>query len=167
MKSFALLASVLSLSAQAALADNLVVSYQDGPATAELNGRAGGTASQLFQILDKAGYPIRHFVDGSAIDGKDLSASVAFLNGAVYNATIVLDTGNTYQTPPADGNPSKIDFQGPAAQELYEAMVKADVLIRPIMILGLTSRGTKNVICSQTLNRAPVVYSCTITAGAN
>jgi hypothetical protein len=155
------------LSAQSALADPVNVSIQ---------GLSNSAAAEIFWILDQAGVSEVEDPEGKTFQGDLLSASVAYLNGANYNAVFTIDSDSTYGYLPnrcapinsasCESASPKLVLGGSVAQELFDDMEKAgEPETKGIDVI--TVMGT-DVVCSMNaaISVSGVKASCAITPHA-
>ncbi|MBI3541902.1 MAG: hypothetical protein HY075_01320 [Deltaproteobacteria bacterium] len=127
---FVLSAASASVTARSANARDefRILHGQRGHQLVNLRGVAEGTTKELFTILERAGLPARPTGEGKILDGRRLSASVAFMNGANYNASFrIVDGAATVNLDESNREYALIQLRGDVAEELFDAMAKAGV----------------------------------------
>lgn len=123
--------TVAVLMAQVAWAnDSIHFTQEDGNTVIQLSGNAQSATSEIFSILDKAGFKSSSLVDGRELEGEWMNASVFFLNGARYSASFTISSDSHYEvySPKCFDNSKCTDgkqtlqISGVVARELYDAM---------------------------------------------
>jgi hypothetical protein len=161
MKKMVLVSALSCLCAGMASADVVSLEIGRDSKTITIEGGADNVANEIFTILDKAGAPSAQRLEGRDLEGKNVGASVTYLNGARYNVTLMIDSSSTGVIGPNDLALNKtIELTGDVAQELLGDMEKAGEPHQPIM--DATIYTGKNITC-RGFFFGPGRYSCTIT----
>jgi hypothetical protein len=109
-----------------ASADTFTVNHGENGQTVSLNGGVNGVAQEVFTIMDKAGVQATQYIEGKNLTGKNMTAYVAFLNGARYGATLTIDSASSLQISTDDLVGGKfLRINGDIAEELFGYMEKS------------------------------------------
>ena len=158
---YGILGMAFVLATPAALAgngDRVNVITHDGETLITLSGPSSSAAAEIYAALDK--------------DADLIQASVFYLNGAVFSASLSIKPGSTYgflpeRCAPVSACPNsgaRLVIGGAVAQELFEDLVKAGDPETHGIDSG-TVRGT-NVSCSYFVSGG-MRYSCTLSLASD
>ncbi len=160
--------AVLSIfAALAAHADTATVSKSGSNQIITISGKSqskAGIAEEIYQTLSKGGASLNRGIEHSQLTGKNIKASVAYLNGAYYNVSMTVEKdSSSAKFTRKSGKIVSIFLVGETAENLFDYATKADLPV--IRRMGASTVEGKNFTCNHKV-LAPqykdVAHTCTI-----